>query len=193
MKKINSKHLSIIILFFVLVLVIFNSISNKTELVKCEGFNLNKIPYDSSYFKQDIKYTNGLDTIELHCTNFSFTKFYEYYRGGGSFGQCYPELFIQYFDSTKTTDISLGFSYNNSKNSILMFDLGVNSSIIGINLDTLNFNKLTIFSLNENNNLSATLTKKEMIKRIDLYKLKVVYFEKFSGENWKLINDSTSK
>ena len=161
-------------------------ITNQKEHVKCEGFNIKRIEFDTSYFRKEMIYTNGIYTTRLECTSFSLSNFFEYNRGDGFVGQCEPEFFVQYLDTFKELNLTLGFHYDPLRDNKLKLQLGINSSVIEVELDTINIREKIKIPLGEKYNLSPSTKYRDIIKSVEIENYRITSIEKESGEYWKL-------
>jgi hypothetical protein len=174
-------------IYSVLLVQVLSSCSSHKQNFDCENFNFKRLPFDKSYFLGSLFYTNGIDTIELKNIYQESSVKNVAGNAGIYVEECKPYFFYMHENNNKSLQLSNSFSYYPYEENFLKMKISVCFSEIEINIDSLKLNKITTIKLSEKNNLSASLKKSEIIRRIDLYNLKVIYFEKFSGENWKLI------
>ncbi len=157
------------------------------EQKKCEGFNIKKLPLKNIRFDKIISYSNGIDTLELIQDYFYQSK--EINSFSRNIDLCNPSFEVAYQDKDNLLNINYDFSYTPSINKNVNLYLLILKSHIEINLNNIDNNKKQIFIQNRKNTFSLDASKTELIKKIQLEKLKVIMFEKFNGERWFLIKN----
>lgn len=162
------------------------SCSNKR--FPCEGFNFERLPYDSSYFYKDLYYTNGLDTIKLSKVDSEFDKVSTYVHGI-YYNDCYPRFSINLKDLHEKFRIDYFFGYYPTEEDKLLLSLHINFCNFKLSLDSIKMNSTTNISLGKAENYSVRLDSSEWVKNVQLEKLRITMIEKYSGEKWHLIKE----
>lgn len=149
----------------------------------CESFDFKRIPYSSSYYQLQLKYTNGVDTVNLFPSYIYSSK--ESRLNPMSNPECTPYYTVHYSSKKyDELDIIYSFDYLPEEKGI-MFGVLVNSSELKIqaNDSVLKGNKLVFDNLNHLNTDDSTL----MIKKVVIDKMRLTEIESYSGVKWTLV------
>lgn len=153
---------------------------------KCEGFDFSRIPFDYSYYENQLKYTNGIDTIALYPSS-SYSE--ESRLNPMSNPLCNPRFEINY--STKTgNDLHFLFSFSYYPESdTTEFSLSVNASSNLLSIESQMKKRIErdeewIFNgFSQPERYDSTF----LIKKLTLKGMRIIEVEKLTGEKWKLI------
>ena len=149
----------------------------------CESFNLKRIPFDISYFKKHLKYTNGIDTLTLLPSVVDYSKQTKLNSIGNP--DCNPVFAIEYSQETSPgLEILYSFSYYPSEiNTDFSIIAGSSRKIQSINSSFKN-KTIVLKNLETLNSLDST----RIFKKVILKNMKLIELQTFSGEKWCLIN-----
>lgn len=147
----------------------------------CEAFNLNLINYNKSFKARNLKYTDGVDTLELKLSNYFCSN--QSYLDPFSNPECTPRLTISYEDSKHILKVCNSFNYSKEENK-MEYSILINSSSFEIDYDEVK--KLKSFTINQfknwNNNDSSRLVSSVKIDEMIISKI-----EFKNGKIWKRI------
>ena len=156
-----------------------------SEKIVCEAFDFKKLPYDKGYFLQNLRYTNGIDTLNLDYKDLDVSKHFVCDKSAMCV-DCNPSFNFTNEDTLQLTSISSTFHYHPLEENKMILSLLFNSCYVEVMLDTININQLETILPKEKYRLNDT---EGIIERIKLKKLKVVQIEMESGETWRLIEN----
>lgn len=167
------------------------------EEYKCEGFNFERLPYDSTYFFKDLYYTNGFDTIKLTKVKSTFDTA-SICQIGYLAPPREPEFSFEMKDREHIgrLEINYSFHYDPEIPSKLNLYIHFISSGLNLSIDTLQLNAVTRIYFDKSHNPQQGSTWKEIaengdkIKSIELKKMRLITIEKYSGEKWRLIKEN---
>lgn len=168
--------------YLILVISLSSCTLTSSKEINCEGFNLKRLPFGKDYFIEDLYYTDGVHMIKLDCIDSEISRSF---RGPGFIsGGCNPDFSFSNEDTLQILSLSSNFHYYPLEENRMLMGLSINSSNIEIMLDTINIYKETTINLGKKYNLGDS---DEIIKKIKLEKLRIVYVEMDSGEIWRLV------
>jgi hypothetical protein len=149
----------------------------------CESFNLRRIPFDISYFKKHLKYTNGTDTLTLFPSVVDYSKQTKLNPIGNP--DCNPVFAIEYSQrKSAVLEILYSFSYYPTEKNT-DFDIIVGSSRKTMSINSSFRNKTIVLQKLDILNSSDS---SRIFKTVILKNMKLIELETFSGEKWHLIN-----
>lgn len=154
---------------------------------RCEGFNFQRLPFDSTYYRQRLAYTNGFDTLTLFAEVVDRSRESRLNPIGNP--DCNPVYAIEYSAKMgKALTFLYSFSYYPEDSTTRLY-LSANSSHILLDIDSIqkkriHKNELFIFDKPiQAHKIDST----RAVKKIVLQSMRAIEVEKFSGEKWRLI------
>lgn len=173
------------LIIYCITLCLINSCYRNGE--PCEAFNFSRLPFDKLYFENQLKYTNGSDTLTLYPSG--------YYTHASTLNPmanpiCNPSFEIDY-SAKKGNNLHFLYSfgyYPENENTDLY--ISVNGNEIIFDVDSIvkrkiELNEEQIFSnFAQRDGVDST----RAIKSLVFCGLRIIEVEKLTGEKWKLIN-----
>jgi hypothetical protein len=158
--------------------------SCKAKQIKCNSFNFEHVPYDSSYYTKSLKYESENDTLDLQVETINSSRESVW----GSFGyECDPYFAISYSDRSNNFSVLFEFNYcdmENCNESDYLIII-INSSKIELNLDKARNRLNQELIIDEIDQLGNDIGRK--ISRIKLQKMRITEIETYTGRIWRLI------
>lgn len=152
----------------------------------CEAFNIERLPFDTTYFKQRLTYTNGFDTLTLFPAVVDYSKESTLDPMGNP--DCYPCYAIEYSLKRKPVlNILYSFKYY-PEESHAEFYVNINASDFKIKLDSsfkqeIYNNKKLVF---DNFHVTSSDSTR-MVKKAVFESMRITEIETYAGIIWKLI------
>lgn len=166
--------------------IILNVVSSCDHGV-CEAFNIERLPFDTSYYKQRLTYSNGSDTLVLFPAVVDYSKESNLNPMGNP--DCYPCYAIEYLPKRKPVlDILYSFNYYPEEN-FTQFYIIIDASDLKIKLDSsfkqeLYKNKKMVFdNFHQLNSSDST----RMVKKAVFESMRMTEIETYAGVSWRLI------
>lgn len=166
---------------------------NSCNQQKCEEFDITKMPFNVTDFKNITEYTNGSDTMVLSSSNIFQSKSYnQSWLSNFDFevGQvCEPKYKIKFSDNENRIEINYEFSYSPSENNSIFLYLDFNSTPFFKKVKLHPYYSKIIFQKNLTSNRTLN---PYILKIVRLENFRINSFEFYSGEKWYLIKDGDS-
>lgn len=151
----------------------------------CESFNFKRIPFDSNFYKENLMYTNGYDTLDLSPIVVECSR--ESNLNPMANPECNPSFTIEYSPQINNKlDILYSFMYRPEDiKTEFTFIICSSELRLKINSQLTNGKKIVFDNFDHLNTSDSS----RMIKRATLQSMRIIEIETYSGIKWNLVVD----